>query len=62
MIEKIFGFNFYRVLIAIVIISILSAWQRIEEVKSIMFIVSLYLVLVFFRETYKAIRKWFTKS
>lgn len=60
MIEKIIGFNKYRIIIAIALIAILSAFQKSEEVKTVMFIVSVYIVLVFLWETFKIIREWFT--
>lgn len=60
MIEKIVGFNKHRILIAIALIAILSAFQNVKEVKTVMFIVSVYIVLVFLWETFKIIREWFT--
>lgn len=61
MIEKIIGFNIYRTLIAILLIAILSAFQYIEEVKTVMYIISAYLLLIFIFASYKIIRAWFTK-
>ena len=59
--EKIFGFNPYRILIAIALIAVLSAFQHNEDIKTIMFIVSAYLVSVFLFATFKIIKKWFIK-
>lgn len=54
--------NFWRILTAILTIAILSAFQYIEEVKTVMIIISVYLFLVFIFASFKAIKRlWFTK-
>lgn len=60
--NKILGFNIWRTVIAIVVLSVLSIWQHIDDIRTVMFIISIYLVLVFFTATFKAIKNaWFTK-
>lgn len=58
--EKLLGLNIWRVLIAIISIAILSIWQKKEDIRTVIFIISIYLVLVFIYSSIKAIRSWFT--
>lgn len=61
--KNILAFKIRRILVAVILLAILSIYQRIEEVKTIMFIISFYLILVFIYASIQAIKRtWFTKS
>lgn len=59
---EIFKLNVWRILIAILVLAVLSIYQRIEEVKTVMYIISFYLILVFISATFRIVRGWFIKS
>jgi len=59
--KEIFKLNVWRILIAILILAVLSIYQRVEEVKTVMYIICFYLLLIFISATFRIIRRWFIK-